>query len=341
MTEAAPAKISVVIPAYNSRKTIENCILHVLDTGYRPLEIIVVDDASTDDTPDIVEGLSQRHPDLITLVRLDKNAGPAHARNVGAQSSSGAYIFFNDSDTAMLPDALEKFSKTIVNADVVSGIYHWTPVNDEPVAWYFSFLKFVTFSSQGIFEYNNINGPAAGIRRESFFAAGGFDDTLGWGMDYECEEFGRRLMIDNRMLLDPAITVQHTFPGLLKMSRLYFIRLSLWMERFMLTREFETGGPATSSIGLATLFFPAGLLSLPLLLISYWAAPVILLFLSIYLRGYKDLFIFILKKRPKFIAMAVLINWWFCGVISLATAFGFFVALLRPFGYSRVDALPK
>ncbi len=341
MTKAARAKISVVIPAYNSRRTIENCVTHVLETGYRPLEIIVVDDASTDDTTEIVSEMIKCHPDLITLIRLDKNAGPAHARNVGAQSSSGDYIFFNDSDTAMLPDALEVFSKTILNADVVSGIYHWEPVNDEPVAWYFSFLKYVTFSNQGIFEYYNINGPVAGIRRESFFAGGGFDDTLAWGMDYECEEFGRRLMKDNRMLLDPAIAVKHTFPGLLKMSRLYFIRLSLWMERFMLAREFETGGPATSSIGFATLSFVAGVLSLPLMLVNGWCAFITLAFLFIYIRGYKDLFVFILKKRPRFIGTALLINFWFCGVISIAAAFGFAVALLRPLGFSRVDALPK
>ena len=216
MTEIMRAKISVVIPAYNSRETIENCVTQVIETGYTPLEIIVVDDASTDETTEIVSKMIKRHPGLIRLIDLNKNAGPAHARNIGAESSSGDYIFFNDSDTAMLPDALEVFSKTILGADVVSGIYHWEPVNNEPVAWYFSFLKYVTFSNQGIFEYYNINGPVAGIRRESFFDAGGFDDTLSWGMDYECEEFGRRLMRDNRMILDPAITVKHTFPGLLR-----------------------------------------------------------------------------------------------------------------------------
>ena len=140
---------------------------------------------------------------------------------------------------------------------------------------------------------------------------------------------------------DPAITVKHTFPGLLRMSKLYFIRLSLWMERLMLAKEFETGGPATSSIGLATLSFVAGVLSVPLAFFDLWFALVTLAFLSLYIRGYKDLFIFIWKKRPQFIVTALLINFWFCAVITMAAGFGFVVALMRPLGFSRVEAITK
>ena len=77
---AAGDRISVIIPSYNSRQTIEACVGSVIATGWGALEIVVVDDCSTDDSPEIVERLVGQHPDTVRLLRQAQNAGPARAR---------------------------------------------------------------------------------------------------------------------------------------------------------------------------------------------------------------------------------------------------------------------
>ena len=116
-------KISVIIPSYNSRLTIEHCVRSVIDSGYRPLEVVVVDDCSADDSPEIVNRLRAEFPEIVRLIRCERNGGPAKARNAGARASSAQLLFFVDSDTEMLPDALHKFAARIAEADAVVGIY--------------------------------------------------------------------------------------------------------------------------------------------------------------------------------------------------------------------------
>ncbi len=95
--------ISVIIPTYNRGNLIERAIKSVCNQTYPAIEIIVVDDASTDNTKSIVEGL--RVPNL-RYFRLNENSGACHARNVGIDNSNGEYISFLDSDDEWLPDKL-------------------------------------------------------------------------------------------------------------------------------------------------------------------------------------------------------------------------------------------
>ena len=87
--------ISVIIPTYNACKTIKRCIQSVIDTGYTPLEIIIADDASTDDTSLVVESIIKTKPNKVLLVQLGKNGGPARARNFGAEKATYDYLFFS------------------------------------------------------------------------------------------------------------------------------------------------------------------------------------------------------------------------------------------------------
>ncbi|MBI5205634.1 MAG: glycosyltransferase family 2 protein [Nitrospirae bacterium] len=85
--------VSVVIPAYNAQKTIAACLDSLMKQDYPgDYEVIVVDDGSSDSTPDIISGYER--------VRLMKqaNAGPAAARNKGAMDAKGEIILFTDSD---------------------------------------------------------------------------------------------------------------------------------------------------------------------------------------------------------------------------------------------------
>jgi glycosyltransferase involved in cell wall biosynthesis len=321
-TAPAADAISVVIPAYNAEATLRRCIESVLGNGYAPLEIIIVDDASTDGTADLVTAMAKADPAHVRLVSLATNGGPARARNHGAEAAKYSYFFFLDSDTEMQSDALGRFAARIPDADAVCGHYHWRPLNDSPVAWYKSLLNYYLFSKQGVFEHDVFLGSAAGIRREAFEKTGGYDASLEWGMDYENEEFGHRLAKDHRILLDPSITVRHDFPGFGKLTSTYFTRVAQWMKLFMGRRKFEAGGPAAQDVGMASAALPVFLVSLLGLAFTPWAWALAALFGAVYLKGYIGFFGFVLTTRLGFLPAAVLLNAYFCIVISLGATWG-------------------
>lgn len=314
--------VSVIIPVYNAIATLGHCVESVLNTRHAPLEIIIVDDASTDATVDLINILADANPGIIHLIQLKNNGGPACARNAGAVVAKYPYFFFLDADTQMVPNVLERFIARIPEADAVCGHYHWQPLNDEPVAWYKSLLNYHMFSRLGVFEHDVFLGSAAGIRREAFEKTGGYDSTLEWGMDYENEEFGHRLSKDHKILLDPEITVYHDFPNFEKLTRTYFTRVAQWMMLFMTRRKFEAGGPAAQNVGLASIAFPAFLVSLAGMLITPWTLILTALLAFIYLRGYGGFLGFVLRIKPSFLPLAFLLNGYFCIVVSAGAAWG-------------------
>ena len=98
--------ISVIIPAYNAARYLDEAIASIRSQAYAPLEIVLVDDGSTDDTAQV----AARHPDLVILHQ--PNRGPAAARNRGIAAATGEYIAFLDADDfwapAMLPRLLAR-----------------------------------------------------------------------------------------------------------------------------------------------------------------------------------------------------------------------------------------
>ncbi len=89
--------ISIVIPTYNLSKHIETTILSLLNQTYKDIEIVIIDDNSSDDTTKIITPLEKENKN-ITYIKLSKNKGVSNARNVGLQKSSGKYILFLDAD---------------------------------------------------------------------------------------------------------------------------------------------------------------------------------------------------------------------------------------------------
>ncbi|MCC8149902.1 MAG: glycosyltransferase, partial [Lachnospiraceae bacterium] len=90
-------KISVIVPAYNVENTIEKCLTSILNQTYQNLEIIVVNDGSTDTTRDIVFKMANTD-ERIHLIDHHINKGLFRARLTGVKVSSGDYISFVDSD---------------------------------------------------------------------------------------------------------------------------------------------------------------------------------------------------------------------------------------------------
>jgi glycosyltransferase involved in cell wall biosynthesis len=316
------AGISVIIPAYNASETISACVESALSGSIKPLEVIVVDDCSLDGSAAIVEGLAVRYPGIVKLVRASGNGGPARARNLGARAARGEYYFFVDSDTQILPDTLKRFLERIRDADAVSGIYHPEPLNVGATPRYKAYLLHYLFAREGVFEHDVFIASSAGIRADVFHALGGFNETLAWSMDVENEEFGNRIAVKHRLIMDPSVNVRHHFPGPRKLTRTYFHRVSLWMERAIVRLRFDRGGSASRRVGVSTASAPGALLTYPLVWLNPWLGVVPALLLACYLAGYGGYFAYVARKRPFFLPMALLLNLYFSSVITAGAAYG-------------------
>ena len=113
-------KLSVIIPVYNTKNYIKECLDSVLNQTLEEIEIIVVDDGSTDGSADIIKEYAQNHPQKIKAF-FKENGGQATARNLALQKSNGEYLGFVDSDDWIDSDMYEKMYKTAKeeNADIV------------------------------------------------------------------------------------------------------------------------------------------------------------------------------------------------------------------------------
>jgi glycosyltransferase involved in cell wall biosynthesis len=334
-------EVSVVIPSYNSARTIERCVRSVFASGGDAVEIVVVDDCSRDNSAAIVEALAAAWPGRLRLLRQPQNRGPAVARNRGAREARAPLIFFLDSDTEMLPDALPNFLARIRDADAVVGIYHHQPLNAGIVPLYKALLNYYFFSRLGVITYEVFDSSRAGIRRDVFEDVGGFNEKLRWGMDYENEELGYRLCERYSQILDPSVAVRHEFPGFRKMTATYFRRVALWAEIFFRRRRFESGGVTSIGTGLSS----AGLLAAVLLVMLAalpLSAPLPLLLalgaaaaFGLYLWGYRGFFAFAAGMHPSKLPALIACNVFFTLVAATAATFGFLRAILGQSDASR------
>ena len=112
--------VSVIIPTYNRSTLLLRAIESVRNQTYKHLEIIIVDDGSTDNTEEIVRRLKDNR---IIYIKHNKNMGASAARNTGVKKSSGEFVAFLDSDDEWLPEKIEKqinvFSKFGENIGMV------------------------------------------------------------------------------------------------------------------------------------------------------------------------------------------------------------------------------
>ena len=99
-------RLSILVPTWNAEATIERALESVLAERAIPLEVIVVDDASTDGTADIVAAVAERDPRVV-LVRLRANGGVSAARNRALAMVRGEWVAFLDADDLLLPGALD------------------------------------------------------------------------------------------------------------------------------------------------------------------------------------------------------------------------------------------
>lgn len=168
--------ISVIIPMYNSEKTIESSIKSVLNQTYKNIEIIVIDDGSIDNSCSIVNKIKTSSK-IILLTQ--KNKGPSSARNLGMLHSKGDFIAFLDSDDVWNKDKLYKqlnIFKIYPNIGIVTTRIKNS--NYKKNIEYITLKKFL-FNLKGF----NINTPTVIIKKEVKDIVGYFDENMKYSED--------------------------------------------------------------------------------------------------------------------------------------------------------------
>jgi len=169
--------VSVVIPCYNQGRYLPDAVQSVLAQTHPAIEIIIVDDGSTDDTPRVGEQFSRAHSAKVRFLRKP-NGGLASARNDGILRSSGEYILPLDADDELSPDFLEKtveILETDRGVDIVS-------------TWQYRFGEEqgveanAPFDPRGIFLLNSLNYCSL-YRRSVPSAVGGYEPYMAEGME--------------------------------------------------------------------------------------------------------------------------------------------------------------
>ena len=101
------APVSVVIPCFRCASTIKRAIDSVVQQTHKPVEVILVEDNSGDDTLEVLQALAEQYPDWIKIITLSENQGVSNARNIGWDAATQPYIAFLDADDAWQSQKIE------------------------------------------------------------------------------------------------------------------------------------------------------------------------------------------------------------------------------------------
>lgn len=119
MIDAEKSLVSVIIPTYNRQAMLLRAIESVQKQTYDNLEIIIVDDASIDSTPDVVQSILDNR---VHYLRSQQNHGGAETRNIGIRYASGEYIAFLDDDDIYLPNKIELLVSALKKSEAGIGL---------------------------------------------------------------------------------------------------------------------------------------------------------------------------------------------------------------------------
>lgn len=167
--------VSVIMPAYNAEKYVEEAINSILNQTYKNFELIILDDASTDNTPLILKNLAKKDP-RIRYIRNEKNLYIAGNRNKGISLAKGKYILWQDADDISLPNRIEKLlsfmeehPKTGICGSYLQSFYK-DKIKD--IRKYPQRDKIIR---ENLFKFSPIAQPTAIIKKECFDKIGNFD----------------------------------------------------------------------------------------------------------------------------------------------------------------------
>jgi glycosyltransferase involved in cell wall biosynthesis len=270
--------VSVIVPNYNYARTLDLCLAALERQHYPHLEVIVVDDRSTDDSV----AVARRHG--VRVLVTDTNIGAPAARNLGVEHARGEVLFFLDSDVALAPDAVAN-AVAVLSADptigVVCGTYEPEPLITDSLVERYRSLQLYTWISGAAGDISTIYSAMFVMWTRVFHEIGPLNPAL---RHSENAEYANRVTQRYRMVLDTSIRGAHDHDDRLRvvLSK-FFHRARLHIPLYLHRPDF-LGGPTNSTRGwgaLAALFAVVGV-ALPVLLGPVWSVvPVALLAASV------------------------------------------------------------
>ena len=176
----SPEKVTVIMPAFNAEETIEKAVQSILDQSWQNLELIIVDDCSTDRTAEIATRLAASEP-RIRVLRNAKNVGPYVSKNRGLQVATGRYITGHDADDIAVPTRIaDQMSPILRSPECSATIAYMLRIDDD--------AKFSFPSKMGGYSYDGMARKAMislMIDREVLESHLGYWDGVRFGGDSE------------------------------------------------------------------------------------------------------------------------------------------------------------
>jgi len=303
--------ISVIIALYNAEKVIGRCLESVYASIYRDYDVIVVDDCSTDNSYEIVKGFP------CNCVRLERNSGPAHARNVGVEHSKGDILFFIDSDTELDNKALGLIHETFENEKgivAIVGLPRKKSLSKGLAPEYNALKNHYTLAVADKYS-DYFSSQVGAVRRKTFLAVGGFN-TRFKGADVEDIEFGMRLP-KGKTIVHKDVLVGHHFPFFLSIVKKYF-RRSIMLSKVIRKNKMMCGAHASLMRTFLTLIALISFVSTFALLFNpkFIIAPFSLFF--VFLIGNSGLFSFISREKGfLFMLVSIFYEYVFSVIIGI------------------------
>ncbi|MEH2297126.1 glycosyltransferase [Nostoc sp.] len=176
--------ISVIIPSYNSEKTIKTTIESVLSQSFSDLELIIINDGSTDSTLEIISNFQDSRIKIFSF----ENSGGNISRNRGLKHAAGKFVSFLDADDIWTADKLARQLQALQENLGVMVAYSWTDYIDENGEFLLSGMHITVNGDvyEKLLVSNFLeNGSNALIQRVAIIELGGFDESLNAGQDWD------------------------------------------------------------------------------------------------------------------------------------------------------------
>jgi len=210
------APVSVVIPAFNASETIGRALRSIAGQTLRPSEVVVVDDGSADNTPDIAEQVARDIGDLTIRVVRQSNKGAGAARNRALGEACCEYVAFLDADDEWLPEKLSESMSRLADSDFVLVGHNGWVVTGETETYLDCARRFQAAHPRlydGFYRRGFLGTSSVVARRDAIAQIGGFDETLRTGQDFD---LWLRLLdwADSRFtVFETPLTKFHIVPG--------------------------------------------------------------------------------------------------------------------------------
>jgi glycosyltransferase involved in cell wall biosynthesis len=173
--------VSVYITTYNRADKLKRAIKSVMTQTYQNIEVIVVDDASSDNTEDVMKNLINMYPKL-KYIKLSKNHGANTARNIAIKKAKGHFVTGLDDDDEMLPKRIEKMVNAYDESYAFVVTEHFLDYGEFRKYKRLTKNKYVTFQD---LLYANLVGNQILTTKEKFINAGLFDEDIKAAQDHD------------------------------------------------------------------------------------------------------------------------------------------------------------